>query len=454
MAVVLLDDDYDPPSEAFYLRQVAWSQFNGTRLVPTTRSDLDRDIPQGYPTEAITLPERPPSTGRTLIHHTVALLTEHNNPFGIEGAFHFEPARNPNPARFVRAYRVQSLAQTIDYRKLFGRRSGHPQWTDEQRAYYLQGPTDPRYRQLAETIINRLPQARRNDPFAHAVAIKLWLDDHLTYTRRARHASAQDPTADMLWGDKRGYCVHFAHAAVFLWRSVGVHSRIGSGYHVDAQHRGSSSTIIVRSSDGHAWPELYLEGVGWIVLDIAPKRNEDPPGEPPDDEERDRLGQMAREQPPDPQQPPRRSQQPLHNTARAMAQTAAKAFPWLVLLALLAMYAVKLWRRFVPHFATGAALARVAYRAALDVLAEAGVVREYGETREAFARRVKDWAPSLEFLSHEAERVKLSGTDPDPPDTHKVRAALGNVVREVSNARPWWRRLLGALHPASWLDVK
>jgi hypothetical protein len=81
-------------------------------------------------------------------------------------------------------------------------------------------------------------------------------------------------------------------------------------------------------------------------------------------------------------------------------------------------------------------------------------VREYGETREAFARRVKDWAPSLEFLSHEAERVKLSGTDPDPPNTHKVRAALGNVVREVSNARPWWRRLLGALHPASWLDVK
>jgi transglutaminase-like putative cysteine protease len=452
MAVVLLDDDYNPPSEAFYLRQVAWSQFNGTRLVPTTRSDSDRDIPQGYPTEATTLPERPADTGRTLIHHTVALITEHNNPFGIEGAFRFEPARNPNPSRFVRAYHVQSLAQTIEYRRLFGRRSGDPRWTDELRAYYLQGPTDPRYRQLADTIINRIPQARRNDPFSRAVAIKLWLDDNLIYTTRARHATAQDPTADMLWGNKKGYCVHFAHAAVFLWRSVGVHSRIGSGYHVDAQNRGSSSTVIVRSSDGHAWPEVYLDGVGWIVLDIAAKRNEDPPGQPQDDDERDRLGQMAREQPPDPQEPPRRPQ-PQRNVAREMAQAAAKAFPWLVLLALLALYSVKLWRRFVPRFAKGAALARVAYRAALDVLAEAGVVREYGETREAFSRRVKDLAPSLAFLGHEAERVKLSGANPAAPDAQKVREAISNVAREVSSARPWWRRLLGALHPVSWLDV-
>ncbi len=454
MAVVLLDDDYTPPSEAFYLRQVAWSQFNGTRLVPTTRPENDRDIPQGYPTEAMNLPERPSNTGRTLVHHLVALVTEHNNPFGIEGAFHFEPARNPNPTRFVRAYRVESLAQSIEYRRLFGRRSGNPRWTPEQRAFYLEGPTDPRYRRLADTIINTIPQQRRSDPFSRAVAIKLWLDDNLIYTTRARHASAADPTADMLWGNKRGYCVHFAHAAVFLWRSVGVPSRIGSGYHVDAQNRGSSSTVIVKSSDGHAWPEVYLEGVGWIVLDIAAKRNEDPPGQPQDEDERDRLGQMAREQPPDPQQPPQRpQQQQQRNRAREMAQAAAKAFPWLLLLGLLALYGVKLWRRLVPLFTKGAALARVAYRSALDVLAEAGIVREYGETRESFARRVREQIPSLELLGHEAERVKLSGASPAPPDADKLREAVANVKREVSLAKPWWRRTLGLLHPASWLDV-
>lgn len=451
MAVVLLDDDYNPPSEAFYLRQVAWSRFNGTRLVPATRADLDRDIPQGYPTEATTLPERPPTTGRTVVHHTVALVVEHNNPFGVEGAYRFEPARNPNPTRFVRAYRVESLAQTIEFRRLFGRRAGNARWTEEQRAYYLEGPADPRYRRLAEEIIGRLPANRRADPFSRAVAIKLWLDDNLTYTTRARHANTADPTADMLWGNKKGYCVHFAHAAVFLWRSVGVPARIGSGYHVDAQNRGSSSTVIVRSGDGHAWPEVYVEGVGWIVLDIAAKRNEDPPGQPQDEDERDRLGQMAREQPADPQQPPQRQQQPRND--RSMAKAAAAAFPWLVLLALLVLYGVKLWRRLAPFWTKGPALARVGYRAALDILAEAGIVREYGETREAFSRRVKAQIPSLEVLGSEAERVKFSGPSPSAPDTDEVRGALRRVSAEVRGASKTWRRWLGLLHPVSFLDV-
>ncbi|MBL8677724.1 MAG: hypothetical protein JNK05_01050 [Myxococcales bacterium] len=453
MAVVLLDDDYNPPSQAFYLRQVALSHFNGTRLVPATRPEADRDIPQGYPTEPTFTAERPPTLGRTVVHHTVALITEHNNPFGIEGMYRLEPTRNPNPSRFTRAYRVDSLAQTIEYRRLFGRRVGHPQWTAELRQYYLQGPTDPRYRALADSIVNRIPVARRNDPFSRAVAIKLWLDDNLIYTTRARHASAADPTADMLWGNKRGYCVHFAHAAVFLWRSVGVPSRIGTGYHVDAQNRGSSSTVIVRSGDGHAWPEVYVEGVGWVVVDIAAKRNEDPPGQPQDEDERDRLGQMAREQPPDPQEPPRRQQQPQRNRAQEMARAAAAAFPWLLLLGLLALYGVKLWRRIVPSFAKGPALARVAYRAALDVLAEAGVVREYGETREAFSRRVEAEIPSLAVLGHEAERVKLSGPAPGEPDAAKLREALSGVRREVAATKKLWRRLLGLAHPTSFLDV-
>jgi len=453
MAVVLFDDDYNPPSQAYYLRQVAHSHFNGTRLVPTTRQDADRDIPQGYPTEPTFMPERPPTFGRTVVHHTVALITEHNNPFGIEGMYRFEPTRNPNPSRFTRAYKVQSLAQTIEYRRLFGRRVGHPQWTPELRQYYLQGPTDPRYRQLADSIVNRIPVARRNDPFSRAVAIKLWLDDNLIYTTRARHATAADPTADMLWGNKRGYCVHFAHASVFLWRSVGIPSRIGNGYHVDAQNRGSSSTVIVRSGDGHAWPEVFVEGVGWVVLDVAAKRNEDPPGQPQDEDERDRLGQMAREQPSDPQEPPRRQPQAQRNRAQEMARAAAKAFPWLLLLGLLALYGVKLWRRLVPAFAKGPALARVAYRAALDVLAEAGVAREYGETREAFSKRVQETAPSLALLGLEAERVKLSGPSPADPNPDEIRGALSGVRREVAASKKRWRRILGLLHPTSFLDV-
>ncbi|MDP3273969.1 MAG: transglutaminase-like domain-containing protein [Deltaproteobacteria bacterium] len=454
LAVLILRDDYDPPAQAYYLRQIAWSQYNGTRLIPPTRMELDRDIPRGYPTEAMTLEERAPRAGRTLVHQTIALLTEHNNPFGIEGAFRFEPARNPNPSRFTRAYHVQSLAQTTPYRALFGRRVGNPAWTPELRALYLQAPTDPRYRALADTIVRTMPAARRADPFARVVAIKLWLDHELIYTTRARHMGASDPTADMLWGNKRGYCVHFAHAAVFLWRTLGIPSRIGSGYHVDAQNRGSASTIIVRSGDGHAWPEVFVEGLGWVVVDIAAERNEDPPGQPQDDDERDRLGEMAREQPADPQEPPRPQQQtPQRNRAREMARAAARAFPWVLLLVLAGLYGVKFWRRWIPSFANGKPAARVSYRAALDMLAEAGIAREYGETREGFSRRMAGSVPSLKALTDEVQRAKLGARDESAPDATELRAALSRVAGEVRKLKPWWRRLIGKLNPTSWLDA-
>ena len=41
MAVVLLGDDYSPPSQAFYFRQEVWSHFNGSRLVAPNRPDVD-----------------------------------------------------------------------------------------------------------------------------------------------------------------------------------------------------------------------------------------------------------------------------------------------------------------------------------------------------------------------------------------------------------------------------
>ena len=45
VAVVLLHDDYSPPLGYYYFRQTAFSQFNGVRLVASTRDDVDRLVP-------------------------------------------------------------------------------------------------------------------------------------------------------------------------------------------------------------------------------------------------------------------------------------------------------------------------------------------------------------------------------------------------------------------------
>jgi transglutaminase-like putative cysteine protease len=458
MAVVILENDYSPPSGAYYFRQEVWSQFNGVRLISTTRNDVDRDILDAFPTFETRVADVAPAQGRTRVEGSVALLVSHNHPFALESPDRFWPAPNPNPQRFLRAWRFSSLAQTVDYRRLIGRPAGDARWTPEVRAYYTQSHADPRFRQLAERIVTqRLPERLRRDPFARALAVKLWLDHELIYSTRERHAGVADPTLDFLFGNRTGYCVHFAHSAVFLWRSLGIPSRISTGYHSDESNRRGGSTIILRAADAHAWPELYIDGHGWIVLDIAAERNLDPPGTAPDEDLQRILGEMARQQPPDPTRPP--EQQPRPRERRRYGRIAGYGFLSLLAAVVMVMYAVKLWRRVIPSFASARTLPRVGYRKALDLLAEAGLSREYGETRERFAERVKEKAPSFVALTE----LHLSARLGDPKAnsaTHKSfsqaawRDALASLSRELPNGTKRWRRVLGFFNPASWLDAR
>lgn len=448
VAVVLFDDDYSPPSQAYYFRQEALSQWNGSRLVATGRGDADRDGTSTFPTEKVQVPDAPSDKGRLRVRHTVALLTEHNNPFALESPVSLAPARNPNPSRFLRAYKVESLAQVVDYKQLIGRTAGDPKWTPELRAYYTLGPVDPRYAELAKKYVATLPEKVQKDPFAMALAVKVNLDKELSYSTKVKYASQSDPTALFLFGNKIGYCVHFAHAAALLWRSLGIPARVATGYHSEEDNRKGGSALVIKGGDAHMWPELYLEGLGWMVLDISAAKNLDPPPTPQDEDLQRLLGDMARDDAPDPEQaaPP-----PPHHYGRDLALGGGT----LILLAALALYIAKVWRRFVPSIAAARSLPRVGYRAALDMLAEVGLVREFGETREAFAERAAKAAPSFREITemHVAARFRDPST-PAEKRTELVRVvwmpALARLRSELRAATTTSRRVVGALNPASF----
>jgi hypothetical protein len=254
-----------------------------------------------------------------------------------------------------------------------------------------------------------------------------------------------DPTLDFLFGDRTGYCVHFAHSAVFLWRSLGIPARISAGYHSDESNRRGGSTILLRGGDAHAWPELYVTGYGWIVLDIAAERNLDPPGQGTDEDLQRILGEMARQ----------RDRPPQHHYGRDLG------YGLLSLLgaALAALYLVKLWRRARVTLSTARSLPRVGYRKALDLLAEAGIAREYGEPRERFAARVERVAPTFAKLTalHLSARLgdpakNVAGAD--ALSRKQWRDGLKALRRELRAGTKRWRRVAGALNPASWLDAR
>ncbi|MWV60471.1 transglutaminase family protein [Rathayibacter sp. VKM Ac-2754] len=74
---------------------------------------------------------------------------------------------------------------------------------------------------------------------------------------------------------REGYCVHFASAMAVMARDLGIPSRLAIGYQPGSVVPSSDSdltTYRVMSSDLHAWPELYFEGVGWLPFEPTPSR--------------------------------------------------------------------------------------------------------------------------------------------------------------------------------------
>lgn len=450
MAVVLLGDDYSPPTQAFYFRQDAWSHFNGSRLVAPIRPDVDRDIVRTFPSRPIDVVEVPPAELHTEVHAEVVLLAKHAQPFALESPISMKPETNPNPRRFLRSYSFISRAPQFEVDQLVGRKAGDSKWTQQQWQHYLSGPSDTRYRELAEQIRKTLKEEFRSDPFMQALAIKLWMDENLSYSTAERHANVSDPTADFLFGNRIGYCVHFAHAAVYMWRSLGIPARVGTGYHISEDER-DGSTIVIRGGDAHAWPELYLEGFGWVVLDIAAQTNLDPPGEPVDEDLSDLLADMARNETDEQAGPDQAPVEP-RNFGRDLALGMLGLFGVVLVL----LYAAKIWRRVIPQFASRRALPRVGYRAALDMLADAGQIRGFGETREAFGRRVARMAPSLPRLT--SMHVAAAMGDPQVAmaerpefDVGFWKSGLASVRGELPLSLPLWRRLLGFIDPTTAL---
>jgi hypothetical protein len=110
VAILLFHDDHRPPGGVYYLRQTALSQFNGRRLVATTRAGIDTDVVPGFPTGRLQVLDAPDDRGRTRVTTTAGLLTSHVQPFALDAPVWLEPAPNPLPSRFARTYRARSHA--------------------------------------------------------------------------------------------------------------------------------------------------------------------------------------------------------------------------------------------------------------------------------------------------------------------------------------------------------
>lgn len=461
VAVVNLHDDYTPLDGYFYFRQTAFSLYNGIRLVKDTSGRADKDIFDEFPgtetkvaadnsmfAELDRNKERNDVCYRYL-ETTVAMIASHTRPFGLVNLYKYTPIKNLDPGRFDRIYRVGSFVRTKPYEKILGAPMGSKTWDNKLWAQYTDAPSDPRYTALASEIISTIKPRYSKEPIIQALAVKLWLEENCIYSRKCAHAGAQDPTASFLFGDRTGYCVYTAHSACYLFRTLGIPSRVCGGYAVNERFRRGSSTILILGKYSHLWPEIYVEGFGWLIIDISPKRTNEPPTESPDQGLQSMMGDMLRKGSQN-----IKEKTPVEPKLKIDLRPALIGLLIIVLFILLFLYSVKVFRRFRPYFCGASELPRITFISALDIMVEGGFIREYGETREDFADKLKGISPSFMGLTivHLGSFLGKAGNQDIP--RNKILELYHNTYREIAKNISPVRRLLGALNPISWLFSK
>jgi hypothetical protein len=123
---------------------------------------------------------------------------------------------------------------------------------------------DPRVRQLAQTIAGK-----ETDPVEVAHRLEHYLKSQYRYGLSLPGEPA-DPLLDFLFVRKEGHCEQFATALVIMLRTLGIPSRLATGFYGGERIR---DRYVLRAGDAHAWTQLVLPGRPVLSLDATPEES-------------------------------------------------------------------------------------------------------------------------------------------------------------------------------------
>ncbi len=105
--------------------------------------------------------------------------------------------------------------------------------------------------------------------------IMLFLDSLAEYDLEAESNPPEEDFVEyFLFQSHRGYCVHFATAGVLALRYCGVPARYVTGYMLSPwdfkRQQDGTYTAAVTGKQAHAWAEVYVDGAGWMPVEMTP----------------------------------------------------------------------------------------------------------------------------------------------------------------------------------------
>ena len=336
-----------------------------------------------------------------------------------------------------------------------------------------------RYEQLPESLPFGVGKLAREittglgTPYAKAEALRdYFLDGSFKYDLTVPAGSGSDAISEFL-ATKRGFCEQFAGTYAAMARAVGLPARVAVGF-APGEYDPDSLQFAVRARDAHAWPEVWLAGLGWTAFEPTPPGGE--PGQAAADIGTRPTGEQASTSTPSASTattaPPSGTQnsRPFpkgEGSVQAGSSTLSGSGPdrgWMILLGLplLALLGAAVWavnrvlrkariRTRRRHSATPSHSVSGAWQDALEHLAEAGLPPYRALTPREQTGRYRDrGAPddALDALGHLADIYTVTTWSTQEPDTDDVEFAwsAADAVRdsltEGTGARERARRAL------------
>jgi transglutaminase-like putative cysteine protease len=123
---------------------------------------------------------------------------------------------------------------------------------------------DPRIPALAQEMTRGA-----ETPAEKARALETRLRTGYGYTLELLSHPVADPLAFFLFDRKKGHCEYFASAMAVMLRTLGIPSRVVTGFQ-SGVYNPMTGWQVIRASDAHSWVEAWIDGRGWTTFDPTP----------------------------------------------------------------------------------------------------------------------------------------------------------------------------------------
>jgi transglutaminase-like putative cysteine protease len=130
---------------------------------------------------------------------------------------------------------------------------------------YLKLPDD--FPDDAEALAKEVTAGAANS-YDAALLLQNWFRSEFTYSLEVQQGHSNNAIEAFL-RDKVGYCEQFAGTYAAMMRSLGIPARVAVGF-TTGKATGTGFTVTGRNA--HAWPEVWFDGLGWVLFEPTPGR--------------------------------------------------------------------------------------------------------------------------------------------------------------------------------------